>query len=463
MTATMTAGALASAVHARETKAADTVAGALARIARHNEVLGAFTDIVAERALAVAATADKAVAAGSRLPLAGVPFAAKNLYDIAGIATRAGSKINRGNPSAQQDATVISRLEAAGAVLVGATNMDEYAYGFTGENAHDGPAVNPHDMVLMTGGSSAGSAAAVAAGLVPIALGTDTNGSIRVPASFCGLFGLKPTYGRLTRTGMYPFAASLDTPGVLARTARDLALVYDAMQGFDEDDPAQTKRPIEPTEARLKHPIPGIRIAVAGGYFAGEKDAQAHVAHVARALDAARVVTVPDAAAARAAAFLITMAEGGALHLDRLRTNTSDFDPAVRDRLIAGAMLPAAWLVKAQKLRRAFHDRVVRLFDDVDAIIAPTTPMHAPPHGQKTVRLGGIEMPLRPSIGVFTQPFSLIGLPVVSVPVWLPAAILPMGVQIIAPPWREDICLRIAHQLEQAGAVAAPIARAFAA
>ena len=185
-------------------------------------------------------------------------------------------------------------------------------------------------------------------------------------------------------------------------------------------------------------------------------------AHVAKALEAARLVTIPEAQAARAAAFLITMAEGAALHLDRLRTRPGDFDPAVRDRLLAGAMIPGAWIAKAQKLRRAFRDKVLALFEDVDAILAPATPMSAPRIGQKTANFGGIEMPIRPNLGIFTQPISFIGLPVVSVPVWLPGEALPMGVQIIAAPWREDICLKIAHQLEAAGAVKAPVAAQFA-
>lgn len=463
MMATATAAEIARAVAAGETTAGAVVEAALARIAEHNERLNAFTEVTSERALARADAVDEAIRGGGKPgPLAGVPFAAKNLYDVAGITTRAGSKINRENPPASADATLIAKLEAAGAVLVGTTNMDEYAYGFVGENVHDGPSHNPHNTEHMAGGSSAGSASAVAAGLVPLALGSDTNGSIRVPASFCGLFGLKPTYGRLSRARTFPFVSSLDHLGPIGRSARDLALAYDAMQGFDEADPAQTKRPMEPTEARLRHTIPGIRIAIAAGYFAGGAEAQAHVAHVAKALDVARLVTIPDAAAARAAAFLITMAEGASLHLDRLRTRPDDFDPAVRDRLLAGAMLPAVWVQRAQKVRRVFRDRFLKLFDDLDAIIAPATPITAPRIGQKTASFGGVELPVRPHLGVFTQPISFAGLPVASVPVWLPGASLPMGVQIIAAPWREDICLRIAHQLEQAGAVKAPVAAAFA-
>jgi AtzE family amidohydrolase len=434
---------------------------ALKRIDRHNKLLGAFTEVLAERALERADVVDGQVRDGKAGPLAGVPFAAKNLYDIKGVVTRAGSKINRANPPASADATLIERLEAGGAILVGACNMDEYAYGFVGENAHDGPSCNPHEFTHMTGGSSAGPAAAVAAGLVPLSLGSDTNGSIRVPASFCGLFGLKPTYGRLSRARTFPFVSSLDHLGPLGRSARDLALAYDVMQGFDDADPAMTKRANEPVSSRLKHGIPGVRIAVADGYFAGDGAARDAVAQIAKSLEATRSVSIPDAQAARAAAFLITMSEGAALHLDRLRDQPDAFDPEVRDRLLAGALLPAAWVQQAQKLRRHFRDQVVALFDKFDAIIAPSTPMTAPKLGQKTAMLGGVEMPLRPHIGIFTQPFSFIGLPVVSVPVWLPSETLPIGVQIIAAPWREDIPLRIAHQLELAGAVRAPVAKAF--
>ncbi len=435
---------------------------ALARIEKHNPALGAFTDVTAMRAIDAAELVDGKIANGlDPGPLAGVPYAVKNLFDIKDVVTRAGSKINRDNPAARRDSTLIARLDTAGALLVGALNMGEYAYDFTGENAHDGPSRNPHALDHMAGGSSGGSGSAVAGGLVPIALGSDTNGSIRVPSSLCGIFGLKPTYGRLSRAHSFPFVASLDHLGPFARSARDLALAYDAMQGFDDADPAQTKRVNEPTAGRITYPIPGLRIGVAAGYFAGDPVAQTHVQVVARALDAGRVVTIPDAQAARAAAFLITMAEGAALHLDRLRERPEDFDPDTRDRLLAGAMLPAVWVEKAQKLRRAYRDKVLRLFDEVDAILTPATPMKAPKIGQKTAMFGGVELPVRPNMGIFTQPISFIGLPVAAVPVWLKGDDLPLGVQVIAAPWREDVCLRIAHQLEAAGACAAPVASGF--
>ena len=463
LSATASAVDIATAVRAGQVKARAVAEAALARIEKHNPALGAFTDVTAMRAIDAAELVDGKIANGlDPGPLAGVPYAVKNLFDIKDVVTRAGSKINRDNPAARRDSTLIARLDAAGALLVGALNMGEYAYDFTGENAHDGPSRNPHALDHMAGGSSGGSGSAVAGGLVPIALGSDTNGSIRVPSSLCGIFGLKPTYGRLSRAHSFPFVASLDHLGPFARSARDLALAYDAMQGFDDGDPAQTKRVNEPTAGRITYPIPGLRIGVAAGYFAGDPVAQTHVQVVARALDAGRVVTIPDAQAARAAAFLITMAEGAALHLDRLRERPEDFDPDTRDRLLAGAMRPAVWVEKAQKLRRAYRDKVLRLFDEVDAILTPATPMKAPKIGQKTAMFGGVELPVRPNMGIFTQPISFIGLPVAAVPVWLKGDDLPLGVQVIAAPWREDVCLRIAHQLEAAGACAAPVAKGFA-
>ena len=219
------ASEIAAAVSEGRISAAAVVGAALARIRQLNSKLNAFTDVLGERALERAQAIDRTRAKG---PLAGVPFAVKNMFDIAGLATRAGSRINRDRAPATRDATLIARLEAAGAVLVGALNMGEYAYDFTGENVHDGDCRNPHDLTRMTGGSSSGSACAVAAGLTALALGSDTNGSIRVPSSLCGVFGLKPTYGRLSRAGTFPFVASLDHVGPMARSARDLALAYDA-------------------------------------------------------------------------------------------------------------------------------------------------------------------------------------------------------------------------------------------
>src|SRR5499427_6810871 len=339
------ASEIAAAVCNGRVSAVAVVRAALARIAKHDRVLNAFTAVTEERALAKAAALDAERAKGRRLAgvLAGVPFAVKNLFDIAGLPTLAGSKINRDRVPAKRDATLIARLESTGAVLVGALNMGEYAYDFTGENVHYGASRNPHDVGRMTGGSSGGSGGAVAGGLVPIALGSDTNGSIRVPSSFCGIFGLKPTYGRLSRARSFPFVASLDHLGPFARNVKDLALAYDAMQGHDADDPVCAARPVEDAAPELGRGVDGVRIAVAGGDFRKGAFAEAIEAmeRVGNALDVRREVDIPGAEQARSAAYVITATEGAALHLPRLRSRARDFDPAVRDRLIAGALVPS--------------------------------------------------------------------------------------------------------------------------
>jgi len=450
-----TASEIARAVMSGKARASDVVDAALKRIAAAEPTVNAFTDITAERARKRAAEID----AGRHLgPLMGVPFAVKNLFDIEGLPTRAGSKINVDGPKAARDGALVRKLEAAGAILVGGLNMGEYAYDFTGENAHYGPSRNPHDPTRMTGGSSGGSGAAVAAGEVPLALGSDTNGSIRVPSSLCGLFGLKPTYGRLSRAGSFPFVDALDHLGPLARSAEDLALSFDAMQGWDPEDPVCTDRDIEPTLPTLHHGISGLRMAVAGDYFAraGGPECFEAVATVAKALGASRTVVLPGAAAARSAAYLITAMEGAQLHLPRLRTRAKDFDPDTRERFMAGALLPGAWYVKAQRFRRQYRAQVLKLFDEVDVVLAPATPCTAPKIGQVMMTLDGVELAVRANLGVFTQPISFIGLPVVVVPVRKPGA-MPIGVQVIARPYNEEAALRVAAHLEKQGVcVAAP-------
>jgi AtzE family amidohydrolase len=448
---------IAAAVARGDVRAREVVEDALSVIRSRDQTLNAFTDVTAERALARADALDADHAAGKPVgPLAGVPFAVKNLFDVAGLATRAGSKINRDFPPARHDSPLIEKMEAAGAILVGGLNMGEYAYDFTGENVHDGPSRNPHDVSRMSGGSSGGSGSAVGGGLVPLALGSDTNGSIRVPSSFCGIFGLKPTYGRLSRARSFPFVVSLDHLGPFARCARDLAISYDAMQGHDPDDGGSADRPVEPSLPQLARGIEDLNIAVAGGYFrkGAFPEALQAIEHVAKALNVSREIELPEAQRARAAAYVITTTEGAALHLDRLRQRAHDFDPATRDRLIAGAMIPSSLVMKAQKFRRWYREQVLALFEDVDVILAPATPCTAPAIGQQTFMLDGVEMPVRPNIGIYTQPISFIGLPVVAVPV--PLKPLPIGVQVIAAPWKEDVALRVAQHLEDMGAVVAP-------
>lgn len=449
-----TATEIARAIAGGKVKAAAVIDATLKRIAASEPTINAFTDVVAERAVKRAAEID---AGKHRGPLMGVPFAVKNLFDIGGLPTRAGSKINIDGPRAARDGALVRKLEDAGAILVGGLNMGEYAYDFTGENSHYGPSRNPRDTTRMSGGSSGGSGAAVAAGEVPLSLGSDTNGSIRVPSSLCGLFGLKPTYGRLSRAGSFPFVDAFDHLGPIARSTEDLALSFDAMQGWDPDDPVCTERPAEPTLPRLLEGIDGLRIAIAGDYFArgGEPEAFEAVATVAKALGATRTVVLPEAAAARAAAYVITAIEGGQVHLPRLRTRPQDFDPDTRERFMAGLLLPGAWYVKAQRFRRRYRANVLKVFEEADIVLAPATPCTAPKLGQVMMKLGGVDLPVRANLGLFTQPISFIGLPVVVAPLQRPGG-LPIGVQIIAKPFNEQAALRVAVFLEKQGVAAAP-------
>ncbi len=426
----------------------------LARIEATDGRVNAFTDRTFARARAEADAVDARRQRGEPLPpLAGVPYAVKNLFDIAGVTTRAGSKINRSHPRAAADAVLVQRLRDAGAVLVGALNMDEYAYGFTTENSHDGACHNPHDLRCSAGGSSGGSGAAVAAGQVPLALGSDTNGSIRVPSSLCGVWGLKPTFGRLSRRGSTPFVHSIDHLGPFANSVALLALSYDAMQGADPLDPGCHATAVQPALPTLGQGTEGLRIGVLGGYFHAHASPAARevVARAAKALGARDDVLWPDAALGRAAAFVTSASEGGSLHLDDLRTRPDDFEPLSVDRFIAGALQPAAWYLQAQRFRRVYRDRVNALFTQWDVLLAPATPVVAQPLGTEWLEINGVRHPCRPALGLLTQPISFAGCPVVAAPMWPAGSALPLGVQIITAPWREDLALRAARVLEQTG------------
>ncbi len=447
--------ALAADVRARRVTAREAAREAIEKIRARDPALNCFTAVLADSALRDADAVDAFLAAGRDPgPLAGVPFAVKNLFDIAGLATLAGSKINAGHSPAAKDATVVGRLRGAGAVLVGALNMDEYAFGFTTENTHYGPTRNPHDPSRVAGGSSGGSAAAVAGGMVPLALGSDTNGSIRVPAALCGIFGLKPTYGRLSRAGAALFGISFDHVGPLAASVRDLAAAYDVMQGPDPADPVCAGRPIDPCLPHLDDGLDGLRIAVADGHFAtrGEPEVFTAVDSVAKAVGATRRVTIRENDRARAAAMIITASEGASLHMDDLKSRPMDFDAMTRDRFLAGALLPASLYVRAQRFRAWYRQQVGEIFRDVDVLLAPTTPFSAPPIGEDTIEVAGTRVPMRPMLGLYTQPLSFIGLPVITVPL-AGAAPLPLGVQLIAAPWNEPALFRMAAALERDGVV----------
>jgi aspartyl-tRNA(Asn)/glutamyl-tRNA(Gln) amidotransferase subunit A len=402
---------LARSIQNRQTSALEVINRTLAEIEAKNRHLNCFTDILHPRALAQAQKIDLAIANGQSIgPLAGVPFAVKNLFDIEGIVTLAGSKINRDHPVAGQDAIAIQTLEAAGAVLVGATNMDEYAYGFVTENAHYGATANPLDPSRVSGGSSGGSAAAVAANLVPLALGSDTNGSVRVPAACCGVVGLKPTFGRVSRQGLFLFVSSLDHLGFFSGNVADMAAIWSL---FAKNN---LKAPLNGLE--------GVKIALADDYFqqGAEPEVIEAVTAIAERLGVSQKITIPETARARASAYIITAS--------------------------AGALIPSSWYLQAQRFRRWYRDRLREIFSEVDIILTPTIPCIAPPLGVEKMIIDGQELLIRPNLGRFTQPFSFIGLPALSLPIKRPSQ-LPLGLQIIAAPDREDLILRVARVLEE--------------
>ncbi|WP_312688827.1 AtzE family amidohydrolase [Kosakonia sp.] len=445
-------GEIQRGLRAKHFSATELAQQTLTRIAQHNPRLNAFTEITAPRLLAEAVAIDQRLTSGETLPaLAGVPYAVKNLFDIKGITTLAGAELFSTQPPAAEDAFALRQLHCAGATLAGALNMDAYAYGFTTENSHYGPTRNPRDPERVAGGSSGGSAAAVAAGMVNFSLGSDTNGSIRVPASLCGIYGLKPTFGRLSRSGSHPFVASLDHIGPLARSTDDLTRVYDTLQGHDADDRWQSSRPDEAALPQLTSSTT-LRCAVLGGFFSDwcDDNARQAVARVAQALGAADTLTLPQAELARTAAFLLSAAEGGNHYLPALRSDADRFEANSRERLLAGVMTPSAWYLQAQRFRGWFRDNTLPLFNNVDLLLAPATPCTATRIGASTVRINGCDLPVKASMGMLTQPISFLGLPVVTVPLNTGSG-LPIGVQIIGAPWQEVHCLQAAWRLEQSG------------
>ncbi|QGP79202.1 AtzE family amidohydrolase [Sphingobium sp. CAP-1] len=427
------AHAIAQAVREKRISAAQVTDDCLAALAAEGGSLCAVTRIMADRARAEAAAVDAAIAAGRDPgPLAGVPYGVKDLFDVAGLPTTAGSRLYADAPPAIEDAEAIRRLRAAGAVLVASLNMDEFAYGFATINALHGTTRNPHDPARLAGGSSGGSAAAVAAGLLPFALGSDTNGSIRVPASLTGLYGLKPTHGALPIAGVFPFADSFDDIGPFAGSLADMVTIWAVLRqrSVQDDDPP-------------------LRIARLGGRFAENIDPDQRAAIDAIAPDAP-VVTLPAIARARSAAFLITACEGGRLHREALGRDAMLFDPQVRDRLIAGALLPDGLYEEAQAFRAAFRAAVLEVIAPYDVLIAPATPCVAPPIADPRIRIDGAMTAARADLGIHTQPISFTGFPSLSVPLYRPGR-LPLGLQLIGKPGGEPALFRLAATLEQQG------------
>jgi aspartyl-tRNA(Asn)/glutamyl-tRNA(Gln) amidotransferase subunit A len=427
----MTALAIAAAVRAGERSAVSVAQQAIAAIKARDGDIHAVTRLLEERALAEARAVDEAVVAGRDPgPLAGVPYGVKDLFDVAGLPTTAGAGMRCDAPPAKADAEAILRLRAAGAVLVATLNMDEFAYGFATVNAAYGTTRNPRDTARLAGGSSGGSAAAVAAGMLPLTLGSDTNGSIRVPAALCGIYGLRPTQGGMPMGGVFPFVDSFDTIGPFAATIADLAAAWRALGGIGAANGS-------PRVARLS------------GWFDQTLDAEAAAA-IGGPFAGLERVELAEVDRARSAAFLMTAREGGLRHLSDLRTRALEFDPATRDRFIAGALLPEDAYRAAQAFQQEFCAQALRLFDTHDILIAPCIGEVAPRADDPFITIGGQRVPARAHLGLLTQPLNLIGLPVIAAPLRRPGK-LPLGIQIIGRPGGEADLFAYAAGLEAQG------------
>lgn len=427
----------AAAVRAGRVRARDLAQAALDRLAADQHV--AVTRLLAARALDEADRVDAMLAAGQDPGvLAGVPYGVKDLFDVAGEVTTAGSAVRAQAAPASHDAEAVRRLRAAGAVLVATLNMDEFAYGFATINARHGTTRNPHDPARLAGGSSGGSAAVVAAGHLAFALGSDTNGSIRVPASLCGLYGLKPTHADLPLEGTFPFAHSFDDIGPFTGSLADMRAIWSVLSARPDDAGGNVPR-----------------LAALGGRFAENRDPfQAEA--IARIVGEGPVLSFPDLARYRSAAFLITAYEGGALHRETLARAAMDYDPAVRDRLIAGSLLPATLYEAAQDLRATARDHVDAMMEEagVDVMVAPGTPCVAPLIADPRIAIDGALVPARADLGIHTQPITFLGLPSLCVPLAREGQ-LPLGIQLIGRRFGETALFACAQMLEERGIVGA--------
>ena len=425
--------AIAAAVRSGGTTAVAVTEACMAALEAGDRPLLAVTRLLADRARREAAAVDRAIAAGRDPgPLAGVPYGVKDLFDIEGLPTTAGSSLYADAPPATRDADAIVRLRAAGAVLVATLNMDEFAYGFATINARHGTTRNPHDTDRLAGGSSGGSAAVVAAGLLPFSLGSDTNGSVRVPASLTGVYGLKPTHDALPMGGVFPFARSFDDAGPFAGSMADLHCLWDVLTGSPSHPDGQP-----------------VRIARLGGRFRENADPE-QIAAIDRVAGDAPMLDLPDITRARSAAFLITAAEGGALHREALSRDAMAFDPATRDRLLAGALVPAALYEEAQAFRLAYKRTIAALIEPFDVLLAPATPCVAPTVADPRITIDGALTPARADLGIHTQPISFMGLPALAVPLRRPGR-LPLGLQLIGRAHGEAALFRFAAILEKEG------------
>ncbi len=452
----MTALEAAAALRQRQTSSVELTLGCLARIEKYNAELNAFLTVTAEEALAAARKADEELASGlDRGPLHGIPVAHKDLLCTKGVRTTSGSKTFAGYVP-DHDAAAVERLRRAGAVMVGKTGMHEHAYGITSNNPHYGAVRNPWDPRRIPGGSSGGSAVAVATGMALLATGSDTGGSIRVPACYCGIAGLKPTFGRVSKFGALPLGFTLDHIGPLTRTVRDAAAMLQALAGFDLRDATTVDRPVPdflPPAGEIS--LAGLRVGLPANFFFEKLDPQVDnavhfMAYTAQDLGAELVeVRVPDGHQLNVVAQVTLLAEAAAVHEPYIRKQRASYGDDVRALIDMGRLLPATDYLQAQRLRKRILGVYLNVLKQVDCLLVPATPMAAPLIGQNEVELGGAMEDTRLASTRFVRGFNALGLPVLSMPAGFTPTNLPLGCQLVGRPWEEALLLKIGAAIEE--------------
>ena len=450
----LTVGEVAPLLRRKELSPVALTAAVLERIAAVGPALNAYLTVTADAALVAARVAEREIMGGEyRGPLHGVPVSLKDLYYTKGVRTTGGSKILAAFVP-DHDAAAVERLRAAGAIVVGKANMHEFAYGADNRNPHYGPALNPWDRTRITGGSSGGSGAAVAAGLGAVSLGSDTGGSIRIPAACCGTVGLKPTYGRVSLYGVIPLSWSQDTVGPLTRSVGDAGIVLNALAGHDPRDPASASTPVADYTAGLDGEVRGLRIGVPRDhFFAGlEPEVRQLISAAGEVLAGAGAtlveVALPHVAEATAAGATILFAEAAAYHAEWFRARPDDYGGDVRRRIEQGSLLPAIDYIQAQRARAHCCAEFEQVFREVDALITPTLPMVAPRLDQAEITFDDRVEDTRTALTRFTRLFNVLGAPAIAVPCGFTAAGLPASLQIVARRFAEQTALRLAYAYE---------------
>ena len=443
-------------VASKELSPVEIVDAHLQRIDATDDRLNSFITLLRDESVAAARHAEQSIASGNYLgPLHGLPIGLKDLYYTKGIRTTIGSEIMR-DFVPDTDAAVTERFRAAGAIIIGKLQMHEFALGSTSENPHYGPAHNPWNIDRVTGGSSGGSGSAVASGQCMGALGSDTGGSVRIPSSLCGIVGLKPTFGRVSRYGVYPLSWSFDTVGPMTRTVRDAALVLNTIAGHDSRDPSSSRRPTEDFAAALDDGVRGTRIGIPKEYFFDRtepkvSDAVRKAATVLEGLGASvDEVSIPVLEHSLTISTPISQAEAAEVHATHLRGRAHDIDEAVRARLYQGALMPATDYIKAQRARTVFNRQMAETMERFDVLLAPTCAVGAPKIGERTAKVGNDTEPTLALLARLTRPFNICGFPTVSVPCGFTGSEMPIGLQIAGRPFEDTAVLRVANAYEQA-------------